>query len=218
MKQAFKRTTTTISRSHTADSHTPSKQYNNPSFKIWIHRKLLQAPWLTQRNAAVQSNPQQHKKPRNAGLCCATGGTTNTAFTVYYHYSHKSGRDTNHSNTAHPKTRKRNHVVHTRNTLPTSYPSSHNPTPAAILLSHSIHHHTHNHAITSSRQPTTATQPQHKHTPTSTPHSPKDDVAQHKHTQHQTIPSHCPEGTLQDPMLTLTSVNTNETGVMRVCT
>jgi hypothetical protein len=114
----------------------------------------------------TQSNPQQLKQPRNSGLSCATSGIVNTASTVYYHDPHKSARPTNHSNTAHARnTRKHNH---TQNTLPTSHPSSHHPTLPAILPSHSIHHHTHNHAVTSPRQPNTATQTQHKHTRTST--------------------------------------------------
>jgi hypothetical protein len=99
-------------------------------------------------------------------------------------------------------TRKHNH---TQNTLPTSHPSSHLPTPPAILSSHSIHHHTHNHAITSPRQPTTDTQTQHKHTRLHqhTTHSPKDDLAP-THT-HNPKPSRsrCLPGILQDPMLTL---------------
>jgi hypothetical protein len=131
-----------------------------------------------------QSNPQQLKQPRKSGLSCATSGIINNAFTVYYHYTHKSARPTNRSNMTHARnTRKRKHI---QNTLPTSPPSSHTPTPPAILSSHSIHHITHNHPITSPRQPDTAIQTQHKHTPTNTPHSPKDDLAQH--TQPQTIP------------------------------
>jgi hypothetical protein len=101
-----------------------------------------------------------------------------------------------------PKTHKN---TSTHKTLPTSHPSSHNPTPPAMLSSHSIHHHTHNHAVTSPRQPKIATQtPTQTHAHKHTPHSPKDDHAP-THTQPQNNPvpialqescrtpcSHCP--------------------------
>jgi hypothetical protein len=127
-----------------------------------MYRKLQQNPDECRRccrnRVRSQSNEEQLKQPRNSGLPCATSVSTNTASTVYYHYTHKSARSTNHSNTEHAQnTRKRKH---TQNTLPTSHPSSHNPTPPPyshripyIIILTIISYHRH------ANPP-----PQHKHT------------------------------------------------------
>jgi hypothetical protein len=67
----------------------------------------------------TQSSPLQLKQPRTSGLCCATSVSTNTAFPVYYHYTHKSACAENHSNTARAQnTQKHKHTQNTSHKSP----------------------------------------------------------------------------------------------------
>jgi hypothetical protein len=140
-------------------------------------------------SCARKSNPQLHKQPRNSGPCCATSGTINTSFTVYYYYPHELARAPNHANTAHQKhTKTQPHTQHTSHNspiIPPPYTCRH-----TLIAFHTSSYSQSRHTIAT---PThhRHTNPTQTHMLTNTPHSPKDDLAPHTHPQTIPFPLPC---------------------------